>query len=411
MRIAVVGAGVSGLVASYLLAREHELTVFEAADRIGGHTNTITVDLGAGPCAVDTGFIVFNHRTYPAFTRLLAQLNVRSRPSEMSFSVQCARTGVEWSSRALFAQPRNLVRRDMWRMLLDIIRFYRTAPRLARTPGSELTVRDYIRRAGFSQRFLDHYFVPLGASMWSCPPQAFFDFPMRFVVQFFENHGMLALTGLPTWRVIEGGSARYLDALVESYRDRIRLRTKIVSIRRHPDRVDIVTGSGAVETFDHVVLACHSDQALAMLADPSPLEHEVLGAIPYQTNDVVVHTDVSLLPRARRAWASWNYYIPAEDRDRVILTYDMNILQGLQAPLTVCVTVNDHGRVDPAQVLHRVRYHHPVFRLDTPQMQAMHERLIHHQRTSYCGAYWGFGFHEDGVASALAVARRFGLSL
>jgi predicted NAD/FAD-binding protein len=246
--------------------------------------------------------------------------------------------------------------------------------------------------------------------MWSCPPQAFFDFPMRFVVQFFENHGMLALTGLPTWRVIEGGSARYLDPLVESYRDRIRLRTKIVSIRRHPDRVDVATESG-VETFDQVVIACHSDQALAMLADPSALEREVLGAIPYQTNDVIVHTDVSLLPRARRAWASWNYFIPAEDRDRVILTYDMNILQGLRAPRTVCVTVNDDGRVDPAQILHRVRYHHPVFRLDTPRMQAMHERLIHHQRTSYCGAYWGFGFHEDGVASALAVARGFGLSL
>jgi predicted NAD/FAD-binding protein len=411
MRIAVVGAGVSGLVASYLLAREHELTVFEAADRIGGHAHTVTVDLGAGPCAVDTGFVVFNHRAYPGFTRLLARLGVRSQPSEASFSVQCERTGLEWSSRALFAQPRNLVRPAFLHMLVDIARFHRTAARLARAPGSELTVRDYLRRTRLSPTFVEHYLVPLGASMWSAPPQAFLDFPMRFLVAFLDNHGLLALTGRPTWRTIEGGAQRYVDALARGFRDRIRLATKVVSIRRHPDRVEVTTETGGPAVFDHVVIACHSDQALAMLADPSPLEREVLAAIPYQTNDVVLHTDVSLLPRARRARASWNYYVPAEEREHVVLTYDMTRLQRLRAPRVACLTINDQGRVDPAKILYHVRYHHPVFTRDAPRMQAMHERLIHHQRTSYCGAYWGAGVHEDGVASALAVARAFGLTL
>jgi predicted NAD/FAD-binding protein len=418
MRIAVVGTGISGLVASYLLAREHDVTVFEAADYVGGHTSTVTVDLGAGPCAVDTGFIVFNHRTYPGFTRLLAKLGVRSQPSLMSFSVQCERTGLEWSSRALFAQPRNLMRPAFLAMLVDIVRFYRTAGRLVREPGSELTVRDYLRRTRLSQGFVDHYLVPLGASMWSCPPHAFLDFPMRFLVRFMENHGMLSLTEVPTWRTIEGGSQRYVEALTRTFRDRIRLRTKVVSIRRHADRVELYTegpGGAAPAVFDHVVVACHSDQALTLLADPSPIESEVLAAIPYQTNDVVLHTDVSLLPRSRRAWAAWNYHVPAHDRESAVLTYDMNILQSLRAPQVACVTVNDEarprGRIDPAKILRRFRYHHPVFKLDAPRMQAMHERLIHHRRTSYCGAYWGFGFHEDGVQSALAVGRAFGLAL
>lgn len=411
MRIAVVGAGISGLVASYLLAREHHVTVLEAADYPGGHTNTVTVDLGAGPCAVDTGFIVFNHRTYPSFTRLLARLGVRSQPSQMSFGVHCARTGREWSSRALFAQRSNLARPGFWRMLVDIVRFYRAAPRLTRQPGRELTVRDYLRRARMSGAFVDHYLVPLGASMWSCPPHAFLDFPMRFLARFMENHGMLALTGLPTWRVIRGGSARYVDALTRGLRDRIRLRARVVEIRRHPDHVQVTTEAGGPETYDHVVIACHSDQALAMLADPSPLEREVLGAIRYQTSDVVLHTDESVLPRSRRAWAAWNYYIPPDDREHAVLTYNMNILQSLRAPRVACVTVNDEGRIDPSKILRRIRYHHPLFTLDTPRAQALHDRLIQHDRTSYCGAYWGFGFHEDGVASALAVARAFGLGL
>ncbi|WP_428267632.1 NAD(P)/FAD-dependent oxidoreductase [Haliangium sp.] len=411
MRIAVVGAGVSGLVTAYLLAREHEVTVFEAGDHLGGHTHTVDVDLGAGPRPVDTGFIVFNHRTYPNFTRLLAQLGVRSQPSRMTFSVHCERTGLEWGSQALLAQPRNLLRPSFGRMLVDVLRFYRSAPKLLDQPGGELSVRDYVRRARLSTAFLDHFLVPLGASIWSCPPDQLLDFPVRFMLRFMHNHGMLQLVNLPTWRVIRGGSRSYIEPLTRGLGDRIRLRTPVAAIARHPDHVELTPADGPPERYDEVVLACHSDQALAMLADASPVERALLGAIRYQANDVVLHTDTSILPRARRAWSSWNYFIPAQRRDRAVLSYGMNILQNIDAPRFACVTVNDDGRVDPDQVLRRLRYHHPVFTLDTPRVHAQHERLIRARRTSYCGAYWGFGFHEDGVSSALAVARRFGITL
>ncbi len=414
MRIAIIGAGISGLVSAYLLAREHEVTVFEAADYIGGHTNTVTVDLGAGPVQVDTGFIVFNHRTYPNFTRLLAQLGVRSQASVMSFSVQCQRTGLEWASRSLFSQRKNLFRPTFARMLADIVRFYRRAPSVLdepATPGAMMSVGQYVDREGLSPQFMDHFLVPLGASMWSCPPSDFSHFPIRFVVEFMQNHGMLSLVDIPTWRVIAGGSATYVKALIRPFAERIHTSCPITSLSRYPDGVEVTPAGQEPVRFDHAVIACHSDQALRMLADPSDIERELLGAMPYQTNDAILHTDTGVLPTRRSAWSSWNYQIPAESRESAILTYNMNILQTLHTPQVACVTINDDRGIDPNTIVRRIRYHHPVFTMEAPRVQAMHTRLIRHNRTSYCGAYWGYGFHEDGVRSALAVARAFGIHL
>ncbi|MCG8424747.1 MAG: FAD-dependent oxidoreductase [Proteobacteria bacterium] len=414
MRIAIIGSGISGLVAARVLSREHRVTVFEAADYIGGHTNTVAVDLGDGPRQVDTGFIVFNRRTYPRFSRLLDLLGVPSQPSSMTFSVRCDRSGLEWSGRSLrtvFAQRRNLVRPGFLRMLVDIARFNHQAPALLRTPGRELTVREYLRFAGFSRGFAEHYLIPLGASIWSCPPHRFYSFPMRFVVRFLANHGMLSVFGQLRWRVVRGGSARYVEPLVRPFRRAIRLNTPVAAVRRFADHAAVVTGDGRVEEFDHVVLACHSDQALRLLEDASQLEREVLGGFPYQPNDVVLHTDESILPTRRATWSSWNYLIPSGERRLVTLTYNMNILQGLRAPRVACVTVNEESRIEPAAIVRRIRYHHPVYTVEASRYQAMHGALINRNRTSYCGAYWGYGFHEDGVKSALAVGEVFGLGL
>ncbi|MEM9490290.1 MAG: FAD-dependent oxidoreductase [Myxococcota bacterium] len=414
MRVAIVGTGISGLVAAHLFSREHDVTAFEAGDYAGGHTHTVTADLGDGPRRVDTGFIVFNYRTYPNFTRLLAHLGVPSQDSSMSFSVRCERTGLEWAShsaRALFAQRRNALRPRFWRMLADIARFNREAPRLLERPGGELTVRDYLGRSGMSRAFAEHYLIPMGAAIWSCPPEQFYAFPMRFLVRFMANHGMLSVLSQPVWRVVEGGSASYVTALLDRFRGTLRLSTPVAAVRRFPDHVAVVTADGRAEDFDQVIFACHSDQALATLEDASPLEREVLSAFPYQQNDVVLHTDTSVLPTRRAAWSSWNYFIPDDDRAVVTLTYNMNILQSLDAPAVACVTVNDEKRIDPAAIIRRIRYHHPVYTVDSPRYQAMHRQLIARDRTSFCGAYWGFGFHEDGVKSALAVGRAFGLTL
>lgn len=414
MRIAVIGTGISGLVASYLLCQEHSITVFEAADYVGGHTHTVPAKLGDRVCDVDTGFIVFNCRTYPNFTRLLSRLGVPSQLSSMSVSVRCEETGLEYASHSLdtlFIQRKNLVRTAHWRMLADIVRFHRTAPLLLRQKGPELTVGEYLRQAGLSEEFVRYHLIPIGASIWSCPPRRFFDFPMRFLVHFLANHGMLTIFAQPQWLVVQGGSARYVEALTRPFRDRIRLSTPVAAVRRFADHVEVVPAAGAAESFDHVVFACHSDQALALLADPLPLETEVLRAFPYQENEVVLHTDVSLLPKHPEAWASWNYLIPRDAGDRATLTYNMNILQTLAAPAVACVTVNDNGRIRKETVIQRFRYHHPLFTLEAPRYQARHHELIGKNRTSYCGAYWGFGFHEDGVRSALAVARAFGIGL
>lgn len=411
LKIGIIGSGISGLVTAALLHDRHDVTIFEADRHVGGHTNTVSIRLDGEEYDVDTGFIVFNERTYPNFIRLLDQLGVASRPTAMSFSVRCDRTGVEYngtSLNGLFAQRRNLLRPSFHQMLRDILRFHRDAGRLVDDLSSTATVAEFLARYRFSRPFADQYLLPMGAAIWSCPTAAFGDFPIRFIVEFFTNHGLLQLRDRPVWRVISGGSRRYVDRLTEPFRHRIRLRSPVHEVRRDPQGVTIESAWGR-ETFDEVVFACHSDQALGLLSDADATEVGILREFPYSRNHAVLHTDESVLPRQRRAWASWNYHIPAVPRQRPTVTYCMNILQHLPCHQTVCVTLNPAGGIDPSRVLGEYDYAHPIFTTTRAAAQARHGELIRRRRTSYCGAYWGNGFHEDGVNSALAVCSRFGV--
>jgi predicted NAD/FAD-binding protein len=409
MRIAIVGSGIAGLTAAHHLHRDHEIELFEAGSHVGGHVHTHDVTLGGRQYAVDTGFIVFNHRTYPHFTKLLAGLGAESQASEMSFSVSCARSGLEYNGsglNALFAQRENLVRPGFWGMLADILRFNREAPRLLETNGAETALGDYLERGGYGRRFRDYYILPMGAAIWSTDPAVMLRFPARFFVRFFMNHGLLSIRDRPLWRVIRGGSRTYVERLIAPFRDRVRLRTPVLGVTRHQDRVELQLADGSAR-FDALFLACHSDQALGLLRDPSAAEREVLSAIPYQPNEAVLHTDTRLLPRRRLAWAAWNYLMPEGPGGRVSLTYDMNILQGLDTPETLCVTLNASERIDPDRVIARMTYHHPLFTPAGVAAQARHREIDGTGRTYYCGAWWRYGFHEDGVASALAALGHF----
>ncbi len=414
-RIAVVGAGVSGLVAAYVLAQRHEVVVFEAEACAGGHAHTITVDDPAGPVALDTGFLVFNPSHYPLFSRLLDRVGIASQATEMSFSVRDDRSGLEWagspSLNSVFGQRRNLLRPSFWRMLADIVAFGRDGRRIAADPDEDRDVATFATERGYSRAFVERYLLPLGASLWSCPENAFARFPIRFVAEFLHHHHMLDLTGRPPWRSIPGGSRRYVEALCERSAARLHLATPVHAIARRDDGVAVTTAD-STQRFDEVVLAVHADQALELLGeDADATERDILAAFPYQVNDAVVHCDTSVLPRQRRCWAAWNHWRPADDRGGISVTYNLNRLQRLDARHTWCVTLNAGAAVDPSRIAARLRYHHPMFTRDRRSAQARHDELIRHRGVSYCGAYWGFGFHEDGVRSACAVAAAFGESL
>ncbi|TVR64263.1 MAG: FAD-dependent oxidoreductase [Candidatus Competibacteraceae bacterium] len=406
MNIAIIGTGISGLTAAWHLHREHRLTIFEANDYIGGHTNTVEAEFWGKTYAVDTGFIVYNDWTYPNFIELLAQLGVASQPTLMSFSVRCERTGLEYNGQdlnTLFAQRFNLFRPSFHRMLRDILRFNREAPALLEG-DCEISLNDYLREQRYGREFIEQYIIPMAAAIWSAEPGLMGEMPARFFVQFFKNHGLLSVSQRPQWRVIQGGSRNYVGPLTAPFRDRIRLNCPVEWIRRQPHHVQVKTRHGPVERFDEVVIATHSDQALRLLADPAPREREILGAIPYQENEAVLHTDTRLLPRRKRAWAAWNYHLAAQPQTRVAVTYNMNILQNLDAPVTFCVTLNPSEAIDPARILYRTTYHHPVFTDAGVRAQARRNEISGINRTWYCGAYWSYGFHEDGVNSGLAVA-------
>ncbi|HXV37188.1 MAG TPA: FAD-dependent oxidoreductase [Myxococcota bacterium] len=410
MKIAIVGSGISGLVAARLLHARHEICVYEAADRIGGHTHTVEVSHAGETHAIDTGFIVYNEATYPLFTRLLARLGVATQASSMSFGLSCERSGVEWAShglRSLFAQPGNLLRPAFLRMLRDVLRFNREARGLLEAGDEKVSLGDYLRGARYSDAFVEHYARPMGAAIWSADPERLLEIPALTFMRFFDNHGLLAANPSLAWRTIRGGSARYLDKLVAPYREQIRTGCRVRCVRRSSDRVEILSDAG-VDRFDHVVLATHSDQALALLEAPTQLERKVLGAIRYQRNDVALHTDESILPHSPRAWASWNYRVPRDAQSRVVVTYDMSRLQSLSTRTRFLVTLNGGERIDPAQVLRRFVYHHPIFDRAAIQAQKLHLQLSGLSRTHFCGAYWGYGFHEDGVRSAIAACAPFG---
>lgn len=410
-RIAVIGTGISGMVAAHVLNDKHDITVFEAGDRIGGHTHTVPVDGPSGTTWVDTGFIVFNDWTYPNFVRLLERLGVRSQPSEMSFSVSCARSGLEYnggSLRKLLVRKRNALSPGFWMMLRDIFRFNRQASALLEDGRGELPLGEYLEQEGYSRAFIDWHIVPLGAAVWSTSAERMLEFPARFFVRFFRNHGFLSIDDRPTWRVIAGGSRRYAEALTASYRDRIRLGSPVERIERQADHVKVSVAGGPTERFDHVVIASHSDQALGMLADPSEQEREILGAIRYQPNRTVLHTDTSIMPRRRAAWASWNYHIPRVPGDGVSVTYWMNSLQSLDAPEEYLVSLNPTEPIDANKVIRELEYDHPLFTLEAAAAQQRHHEISGVRRTHYCGAYWRYGFHEDGVVSALRATDPFG---
>ena len=407
MKIAIVGTGISGLAAAYYLQQDHDITVFEASDTIGGHTATIDVDYQGQHYAVDTGFIVYNDWTYPNFIRLLDELGVESKPTEMSFSVSCEATGLEYAGsnlNTLFSQRRNLVSPYFLRLLRDIVRFNKTVVGDVEqgVVPDDMTLGDYLASNGYSDGFSRHYLVPMAAAIWSSGHDVIEQFPLKFFVRFFNNHGLLNIANRPQWRVIAGGSREYLEPLTRGFVDRIRVNTPIRTIERQADRVLLTTAQDEQLTFDQVIIASHSDQALGMLQDASEHERAVLRAIPYQDNEVVLHTDERLLPKQPRAWSSWNYRLTA-DQQQAGLTYNMNILQHLDAPATFCVSLNQSERIDPAKVIQTFNYSHPVFTLAGVDAQHCWQKINGVNRTWFCGAYWRNGFHEDGLHSALRV--------
>jgi predicted NAD/FAD-binding protein len=416
MRIAIVGTGISGLVCAHRLAPTHDLTIFEADDRIGGHTHTVRVDLDDETHQVDTGFIVHNERNYPAFVSLLRELGVATQPSDMSFSVSDQITGTEYRAtnlNTIFAQRTNLVRPQFLRMLVDILRFNRAARHLLDEERSRETAEesldDFLARGGYSRAFIDRFLVPLGASIWSAEPETFTRFPALAYARFMHNHGLLQLRDRPQWRTVTGGSHRYVEALTAPFADRIRLGDPVHKVVRRDDAtVEVVSSGRGLERFDRVVLATHSDQALRLLADPSGPEREILGAIRYQPNVATLHTDERFLPRNPRARASWNYHLSPGEHRAATLTYWMNNLQSLRSRHQILVTLNRDDEVDPARRLGRYEYAHPVFDAAALAAQARRPEIQGVRSTYFAGAYWEYGFHEDGVRSALDVCRHLG---
>lgn len=416
-KIAVIGAGISGLLSAYLLSREHDVTLFEANEYLGGHTHTKSVQSGGKTYPVNTGFIVYNDWTYPNFIKLMTQLGVASEASEMSFSVRDENTGLEYngtSLNSLFAQRSNILKPTFWLMIKDILRFNKQTVEMVEndTISDTQSLGDFVKEHGYSDRFVNHYIVPMGAAIWSASVDVMMEFPLKFFLKFFNNHGMLSVDNRPQWRVISNGSQSYIEPLIEPFKNNIHLNTPIAEVTRSSDNVIIKTVAGEIHEFDQVVFSCHSDQALSMLTDATPQENDILGAIPYQMNEVVLHTDRRLMPKRKLAWAAWNYHIPQRLSEYAMVTYHMNALQNFDdAPDDFMVTLNRTAEIAPGKIIDKYDYAHPVFTMDGIAAQQRHNEINNKNRSHYCGAYWFNGFHEDGVNSALRVAKSFGIHL
>jgi len=410
MKIAIIGSGIAGNTLAYYLNKTHDITVYEANHYIGGHTHTHSITLKGKTHEVDTGFIVFNDRTYPNFIALLDQVGVAWQPSHMSFSVRDELSGLEYNGttmNSLFAQRRNLLSPRFYRMILDILKFNKASLALLNA-SNEIKLGDYLKQGGYSQRFIDHYIIPMGAAIWSTDAKQMLAFPARFFIRFFHHHGMLSVNDRPQWRTIGNGSARYVERLTHSFKDNIQLNTPIEKVIRTQNHVIVKPVHGEKAIFDYVFFACHSDQALSILGDDaSDHERAILGAIPYQENSVFLHHDATLMPKRKLAWAAWNYHVTGQPSDKVQVTYNMNILQNIESAEPLLVTLNHTDGIDPAKVIKRLSYMHPLYTIDGAKAQARHAEISGYQRTAYAGAYWGNGFHEDGVVSALNAIKHF----
>lgn len=417
--IAIIGSGISGLTSAYLLSREHHVSVFEKNDYIGGHTATKDITLNGESHAIDTGFIVCNDRTYPNFLTLLSQLNVDIKETEMSFSVLNQRTSLEYNGHglnSLFAQRRNLLNPKFWKLIREILSFNKRCKALYHQDNIKTgtTLGEFLTQHNYSDYFSQHYILPMGAAIWSTSLKEMKDFELRFFVRFFYNHGLLNVSDRPQWYVVEGGSRNYIPALIRPFKNNIKLNSDIKEVIRSDDEITLVFNDNSERKFDEVIFACHSDQALALLKDPTPLEQEILGDIPYSRNEVVLHHDTSVLPKRKLAWASWNYLLSDNENSQsqpASVTYNMNILQGLKSDTTFCVTLNQSDIIDSDKVIEKYVYHHPVFNTKSMAAQRRREEICGKNHTHFSGAYWYNGFHEDGVNSGLDVAKRFGLHL
>ena len=404
MRIAIIGSGISGLTAAYLLNHDHEITLYEANDHIGGHTHTHDIEIEGKIWAVDSGFIVYNERTYPNFIRILDELGVERKPTRMGFSVKSVSNNLEYAGHSLdglFSQRRNLIRPSFWRMIKSILRFKKESEEQLNELPLDMTIGSFLEKNHYPSEFIEHFIIPMGAAIWSTMPNMMTEIPAVFFIRFFQNHGILAIKDKPTWWVINGGSKNYVKKMTAGFIDRIMVSTPVKRVKRN-DSIEIIAGSPQHMTrFDAVVFACHSDQALALLADPSYAENEILRAITYQKNDVLLHTDHSVLPTRRKAWSSWNYQLDSDPERPVALTYNMNILQGLESSVTFCVTLNDPEAVSPDRIIKEITYHHPLITVESISAQKRKNEISGVNNTYYCGAYWHNGFHEDGVVSAM----------
>ena len=412
MKIAIIGSGISGLTSAYLLNRNHDITVFEANDYIGGHTHTHNIKIKDKEYAVDTGFIVYNERTYPNFIKLLDTLGVERQLSTMGFSVKSASEDYEYageSLNSLFAKRSNIFRLGFLRMLYEMYRFGKKSDSTGLGLDVSITLGTYLRSENYSNEFINYFIIPMGAAIWSTPANKVLDMPAYFFIKFFYNHGMLEIINRPKWWVIKDGSSAYIKKIIKGFESKINLSSPIRTVSRLDNGIEIETANSKKPLmFDAVVFATHSDQALGMLKDPTEKEKDILSSIPYQKNEVLLHTDSSVLPKRKLAWASWNYQLDSNPESPVVLTYNMNILQSLDCDETFCVTLNDHQSVDKSKVLKKITYHHPLFTVKGIEAQKRKLEISGVNNTYYCGAYWHNGFHEDGVVSALEVCKHFG---
>ncbi len=415
-RIAVIGGGISGNLVARLLHSDHDITLFEAGSYPGGHSNTVTCQLDGQSYDVDTGFMVFNDRTYPNFCRLLDMLEVDAQDSDMSFSVRCEKTKLEYqgsSLRGLFPSWKNIASPSYWNMLGDILKFNRLGTEAVRRQSIEQgqTVGQFLDHCRVGTMFREKYLMPMAAAIWSADPQQILDFPAQFFLGFCDNHGLMAITNRPQWKTIIGGSKQYVRKLIEPLGDRVRLNAPVGRVFRRDQEVTVITKDGQIETFDQVIFATHANQTLSMLDDASPEEQEILGHFPYQPNDAVLHTDTSLLPKHKHAWASWNYFLPEGHQTTASVTYDLSRLQNVASPTPILLSLNITDRIDPSKILQQISYDHPAFNRHSYTAQKRLPEIQGQRQTYFCGAWCGYGFHEDGVKSALAVAAYFGKNL